>query len=84
MICKRVGRVKSKGAVQWYLPKKKRPMAYSTVATSDLIGYLAQEHETVQDVYNAINFDNDAKAILMKFIDAGYADHRARDLFRAP
>lgn len=63
---------KSKGDVIWTLPGKKRPFAYSTKATSDLIVLLAQEHDTVQQVHDAINFDFDAKAILQKFIDAGY------------
>ena len=67
-----MARKKSKGDVMWILPGKKRPFAYSTIATNDLIVTLAREYETVQQVHDAINFDYQAKAILQYFIDAGY------------
>lgn len=73
---------KSKGDVEWRLPSKKRPIAYSTVATQDLIVMLAQDYETITDVYKAINYDEDAKNVLQKYIDAGYGGIIAREWFR--
>lgn len=60
--------------VEWYFPNKKRKFAESTVATSDLIELLSEQHLTVRDVYNAINYDTDAKEIVNKFIENGYGD----------
>lgn len=34
---------------------------------------------TVRDVYNAINYDEDAKAILKHFIDSGYENFIMKD-----
>ena len=73
---------KSKGDVHWTLPGKKKPVAYSTKATSDLIVVLAQEHSTIQQVHDAINYDVDAKAVLQKYIDAGYGQEIANKLFK--
>ena len=75
---------KSKGDVTWYPidRKKKRPIAYSTTATSNLIGLLAEDHETIQDVYNAINYDDEAKNILEIYINLGYGGEIARKHFR--
>ena len=73
---------KSKGDVEYRLPNKKKPIAYSTKATSDLIVVLAQDYETISDVYNAINYDQDAKDVLQKYIDLGYGDVVAREWFR--
>ena len=73
---------KSKGDVEWRLPNKKKPIAYSTVATQDLIVMLSQDYETIVDVYNAINYDQDAKDVLQKYIDLGYGDIIAREWFR--
>ena len=78
---------KNKGDVEWFkphtkFPKDKKPIAYSTVAVSDLIVALSQENKTIQDVYNAINYDEEAKEILQKYIDLGFGDEVARNLFK--
>lgn len=73
---------RSKGDVMYTVPNKKKPIAYSTVATQDLIVILAQDYETITDVYNAINYDQDAKDVLKKYIDLGYGDVIAREWFR--
>lgn len=67
---------------QWFVPKKKKPIAYSTTATSKLIGLLSQEYETIQDVYNAINFNTEAKKVLQAYIDKGYANEIAKECFK--
>ena len=73
---------RSKGDVKYHIPKKKKPIAYSTKATSDLIVVLAQDYETISDVYNAVNYDQDAKGVLKKYIDLGYGNVIAREWFR--
>ena len=73
---------KNKGDVHWYIPGKKKPIAYSTKATSYLIGLLAEDFETIQDVYDAINYDHEAKAIMQIYIDLGYGDQIAREWFK--
>ncbi len=73
---------KSKGDIHWMVSGKKKPIAYSTKATSDLIVILAETNETIVDVYNAINYDQDAKDILQKYIDLGYGNETAREWFR--
>lgn len=70
---------RGKGDVSWCLPDKKRPFAYSTKATSDLIVVLAESNQTTKDVYNAINYDEDAKKILKEFIDSGYGNYIFKD-----
>lgn len=73
---------KSKGDVVWRIPNRKTPIAYSTKATSDLIVVLSQDYTTITDVYNAINYDQDAKNILQKYIDLGYGNEIARKWFK--
>lgn len=62
---------KIKGDVEWYLPNSKRPFAYSTKATSDLIAVLYEQYQDLRVVYNQINYDDEAKTIVKKFIDNG-------------
>lgn len=68
--------------VSWYMPKRKRPFAYSTVAARDCILTLAEEYTTIQDVYDHIHFDLEAKAILKAYIDKGYGDEIAAEWFK--
>ena len=68
-------RRKSKGDVSWYLPNNKKAFAHSTKATSDLIVVLSEMNKTTQDVYNAINYDDEAKAIVKHFIEEGYGNY---------
>ena len=69
----------NKSDVSWYLPNNKKAFAHSTIATSDLITVLSEEYLTIQDVYNAINYDNEAKEILNYFIQNGYRNYLLRD-----
>ncbi len=68
---------------KWYdlkvgkkLPK---PFAITTMATNDLICALAQEYDTVLEIYNHINYDNDAKKVLQYMIDKGYESEILRN-----
>lgn len=69
--------------VEWLLPGKKNPIAYSTVATSDLIEALSEQYPnaTISQLMPAINYDEDAKKVVQQYIDAGYGDQVAYDWF---
>ena len=69
------------GAVMWYIPSKKKAIAFSTKATSDYIVMLASEHKTIQDVYDAILWNDEARQILKIYIDYGYGNEIAKDWF---
>lgn len=73
---------KRKGDVEWRIPKRKRPIAYSTKAVSDLIVVLAENGGTIQEVFDQINYCPDAKAVLQAYISAGYGNDIARNHFR--
>lgn len=68
--------------VYWYIPNRKRPIAYSTKAASDLIALLAEEGGTIAEVQRRINYDVEAKAVLQIYIDRGYGDVEARKWFK--
>ena len=74
-------KAKNKGDVHWFVPNKKKPIAYSTLATKHIIGLLSEELNTIQDVYDAILYDPEAKEILQKYIDLGYGNETAREWF---
>ena len=63
-----------KGDVSWTIPGRKTPIAYSNSATSYLIVALSEGDKTIQEVFNAINFDVDAKSVLRCYIDAGFGN----------
>jgi glutathione synthase/RimK-type ligase-like ATP-grasp enzyme len=65
---------KPKGDIEWTLPDRKRPFAYSTKATSDLIVLLSENHTTVQEAHDMVNYDDEAKNILQHFINNEYGD----------
>lgn len=76
---------KPKGDVLWYKPKSKanlKPIAYSTKATSDLIAVLSKDGCTIVELKDKINYDNEAKDIIQKYIDLGYGGLIARDYFK--
>ncbi len=75
-----------RGDVKWLAPNAKsynsRAIAWSTKATSDLIVYLSQQYETIQDVYDNIAYDVEARSVMQAYIDKGYGASKARELFR--
>lgn len=77
-----MAKARRKGDVQWYLPGKKRPIAYSTKAASDLIVVLSQDGSTIQEVHDRITYDVEVRKILEIYIEKGYGDSIARDLFK--
>ena len=69
--------------VEWYIPGKKTPIAYSTVASSDLIEELSKQYPsaTISQLLPAVNYDVETKKVLQQYIDAGYGDQVANEWF---
>jgi hypothetical protein len=67
-----------KGDMAWYLPNSKRPFAYSTRATSDLIAVLYEMYGDLQAVYDNLYYDEEAKAIVKHYLDNGYRQANIR------
>jgi hypothetical protein len=66
--------------VAWYSKKYKRPIAYSTVATSDFISLINQPNKTAKELYNYLTNenlvirDNEAISIMKAFMNKGLDD----------
>ena len=63
----------------WYIKKqgKKwwlRPFATIQTASADLIWILAEKYNTINEIYNNINYDNEAKNVIKYLIDKGYGN----------
>ena len=69
--------------VEWFIPGKKNPIAYSTVAASDLIEELSKQYPsaTISQLLPAVNYDVETKKVLQQYIDAGYGDQIANEWF---
>lgn len=73
--------------VDWHLPHKKggyykRPFARSTQATSGLIVILGEDGLTWEEAVEIILFDDEAKAIVQRFIDEGYGNRLVREFVK--
>lgn len=69
--------------VEWRVPGKKTPIAYSTVAASDLIEALVEDNPTatISEILGKVNYDQEAKKVLRQYIDAGYGNQVANEWF---
>ncbi len=69
--------------VEWYIPNKKTPIAYSTRASSDLIEILSEDNPsaTIKEIFDKVNYDEEAKKVLQQYIDAGYGGQVANEWF---
>ena len=69
--------------VEWHVPGKKKPIAYSSKVTSDLIEALAEENPsaTIREIFGKVNYDVEAKKVLQQYMDAGYGDQVASEWF---
>lgn len=63
-----------RGDVHWTVPGRKTPIAYSTLATSQLIGLLAEDGLTFGEAHDAVLYDTDAKQILALYVERGHGD----------
>lgn len=73
---------KIRGDVEWRIPTQKKPIAYSTKATSDLIVVLSKDGGTISEVRKAITYDVEAKAVLDEYIKRGYGNQIAKGWFK--
>lgn len=69
--------------VEWYIPGKKTPIAYSTVATSELIEALSEQYPnaTISQLMPSIKYDEESKKVVQQYINAGYGEQVAYDWF---
>jgi len=69
--------------VEWYSPNGKTIVAYSTVASKDLIDLLASDNPSmsIAELQGAINYDMEAKKVLQAYIDSGFGDEIASKHF---
>ncbi len=77
-----MSRRRIKGDVEWHIPGRKTPIAYSTKAASDLIVALSQDSATIREVFDRITYDVESREILKAYIDKGYGDIIAADWFK--
>ncbi|MBQ6944208.1 MAG: hypothetical protein IJN43_07750, partial [Ruminococcus sp.] len=69
--------------IEWNIPGKKNPIAFSTRATSDLIDMLATDNPaaTISELKDIINYDEEAKKVMQQYINAGYGKQIANEWF---
>ena len=60
--------------VPWYIPNRKKPIAYSTTCARDIINSVPNDGDTIQKIYDKITYDVEAKMVLKAYIDKGYGD----------
>ena len=69
--------------VEWTIPGRKTPIAYSTKAVSDSIEVMADEYPTatIKELQEKFHYGPDEKKVLQRYIDAGYGDQVANEWF---
>ena len=63
--------------VDWRIPGKKKPIAYSTIATRDWINEIMEDGMTILELRRRLdNFirDEDAEKVLDEYIKRGFGD----------
>lgn len=77
-----------KGDVLWHVPNRKKPIAYSTTSTRDLINAIAENGNTLNDVrakFDSLIYDAEATAVLDEYIKRGFGEWIYCDnSFRSP
>lgn len=68
------------GDVSWFIPGRKRPVMYSTVATKDWIDMLTAADFTIDQMWEASEMDADARKILDEYRKRGYGDCTGYDM----
>lgn len=69
--------------VEWHALNGDTVIAYSTKAASDLIEALATDNPkmAISEIFDAINYDAEAKKVLQAYIDSGFGDSIASEHF---
>ena len=66
----------------YFIPKRKRPIAYSTIGASRLIVALSEDGCTVNELRKKITYDEEAQKVIDQYIKYGYGEYQANRLFR--
>ena len=69
--------------VSWSVPKRKTPIAYSTIATRDAINCVAENGDTLLEVrqkFDRLIYDAEAIAVLDEYIRRGFGDWVYKDM----
>lgn len=69
--------------VEWTVPNYKKPIAFSTVAASDLIEKMSKDNfnATISEIYDMITYDVEAKRVLEAYINGGFGKQIASEWF---
>lgn len=65
---------RTRGDVHWYVEGRKTPIAYSTTATSLLLGVLAADGHTFASAREHVPYDPEGQAVLDAYISRGLGD----------
>lgn len=65
---------REKGTIGFY----RKPFASTTKASADLIRLLSETADTIQDIYDNIRFDDEAKTVVHAYVDKGFGDYPAK------
>jgi hypothetical protein len=63
--------------VEWCIPNRKKPIAYSTIVTRDAIYVVAENGDTLYEVrrkFDYLIYDAEAIAVLDAYIKYGFGD----------
>lgn len=71
---------RARGDVHWFVPGRKTAVAYSTSATSQLIGLLAEDGHTFVSARHELRYDTDGVAVVDAYIARGLGDVKMTDL----
>jgi hypothetical protein len=69
--------------VEWCIPKRKKPIAYSTIATRDAINCVAENGDALAEVRRKFDFliyDKEAINVLDEYIKHGFGDWVYKDM----
>ena len=73
--------------VSYYAPKRKRPIAYSTIATLESLAELAKNHATIEEIHKICAANvlmRDLSAVTAAYIKLGYGNLKAKEYFFVP
>lgn len=76
-----MARRKIKGDVMCFVRGRKRPIVYCTLGANETIAVVSEDGCTIQEAYNRINYDHEAKDVLKKYIALGHGGDKASDYF---
>lgn len=69
-----------RNAVQWFVPGRRRAVAYTTTASRELIELLAGDGLNFSEAVSEIRWDDEARAACAEYVTRGYGDTKMRDL----